>query len=621
MKGASYAFLAVGDLHYDREAFHVPGAAADDGYIAMWKARMPAFLDRMARRARAERAAFALQLGDFANAPFADFDIQCRALEEAWTRIDSALGVTTYPVMGNHESYKAHGYPAYRHVMTPKIAALLGAPSGASHHVHYAFMRGVDLFVAIDTNRADMFDFVQETFARHPESRYVFVMGHAPILPSSTGQVGYLTPFELDPRGRLLALLQSRNAIYLCGDLHTLGFCEYVGSEGRFVQIAASSVCTDAKRAFQDGPDYPATTEEAAGARRAVGGDASPVWRRFRDGMVRHWVGDGAMFYVVHVSDARVVATLHLHDREEPAKMFVLHDADTDVQPLGMDLPRYFTPGANAVSLRKPPSLAALPTAVAFDLPEGWKVEGGNPVAMPGAEATVRIVRPAEPRLSRRPERIRARLLDGEGRLRANAFAIFLHQDVLDVPRHDSAARLPHRPPMGFEGAPGRRLEFSWDEERLHVAARLRDETFSPLPPEAAEAWWTGPSLELFLDLRDAKADALDGETWQVALVPVEGAATRILLLTTGPDGRQVVDRSGRGIEARHAFDAAAGVLEIVASIPWTAVRPVSGPFAPHAGAVVGADAAYRDAPLLGGAVKIHDNPSAWGRFRLVEGR
>ena len=35
MKGASYAFLAVGDLHYDREAFHVPGAAADDGVAAI----------------------------------------------------------------------------------------------------------------------------------------------------------------------------------------------------------------------------------------------------------------------------------------------------------------------------------------------------------------------------------------------------------------------------------------------------------------------------------------------------------------------------------------------------------------------------------------------------------
>lgn len=613
---ASYAFLAIGDLHYDREAFHAPGAAADHGFVAMWEQRMPAFLGRMARQARADHAAFALQLGDFVNAPFGGFDFQCRALEEAWECIRSALGITVYPVMGNHESYESHGYPSYRQVMLPRIAALSGEPA---RDVHYAFQHGGDLFVVIDTNRDDMLPFVREVFARHPRPRHTFVAGHAPILPASNGAVGYFTPFGLDPHGQLLALLQSRHALYLCGDLHRLSFCEFVSGAGRVVQIAASSVCTDALLAYREEPDYPATPREAAGGPRAVPGDTSPVWRRFRDGMVRFGFGDGAMYYVIRVSDARIVAALHVHDRDEPVKTIMLHDAATNVQPLGLALPRFFTPGENAVALRKPAALAGRPAMVAFDLPEGWGVTDGNPAAMPGPEATLRIVRPAGPRLARCPERIRARLLGPEGRLRANAFEIFLHQDVLDAPRHDPAAPPPYLPAMGPVGAPERRLAFSWDERRLHLAARLRDDAFRPLPPDAVQAWWTGPSLELFLDLRDAKAVSLDGEVWQVVLIPVENRSTDVRLLTTDPDGRQVVDGSGRGIEVRHAFNAAERVLEIAAAIPWAAVQPGSGGFTPRAGAVVGVDAAYRDAPLLGGSVKVHDNTSAWGRIRLAE--
>ena len=119
--------------------------------------------------------------------------------------------------------------------------------------------------------------------------------------------------------------------------------------------------------------------------------------------------------------------------------------------------------------------------------------------------------------------------------------------------------------------------------------------------------------------MRDAKAVSLDGEVWQVVLIPGENRSTDVRLLTTDPDGRQVVDGSGRGIEVRHAFNAAERVLEIAAAIPWAAVQPGSGGFTPRAGAVVGVDAAYRDAPLLGGSVKVHDNTSAWGRIRLAE--
>lgn len=613
---AAYSFLALADLHYDRATFHAPGAEDANGYVAMWDERSPRFLDRMARQAKTDGSAFALVLGDFVNAPFSDFDIQCRAVAEAWDRIRSAFaGITVYPVMGNHESYLGHGYPSYRHVMLPRIAELLGKPA---QDVHYAFMHGEDLFVVIDTNRGDMLAFVRDVFARHPDARHTFVAGHAPILPSSSGSVGYLKPSGLDSSGRLLALLQARNAIYMCGDLHRLNFCEYVSGAGRVVQISAASVCVDPLSTFHEGSDYPATPEEKAGAPRAVPGDQAPEWRQFRDGMVRHWLGDGTMYYVVHVSNDRIVAALHLSDRDEPVKEIVLHDAATNVQPLGMTLPPYFPPEGGAVELRKPPALAASPAYAALDLPEGWTVAGGNPAAMPGPEATLRIV-PAGSSLQRRPERIRARLLDGDGRLRANAFQTFLYQDVLEAPRHDPSAPPPLLPPMGPAGASERRMAFAWDERGLHVFARIRDDAFKPLPPEQVKSWWTGASLELFLDPFDAKPVKLDGGMWQVVLIPSDGESVAALALTIGPDGRQVLDASGRGIEGRHAFDKAKGVLDIEATIPWSAVQPASGSFTPRAGAVLGVDAAYRDAPLLGAATKVHANPSAWGRIRLVE--
>ena len=59
------------------------------------------------------------------------------------------------------------------------------------------------------------------------------------------------------------------------------------------------------------------------------------------------------------------------------------------------------------------------------------------------------------------------------------------------------------------------------------------------------------------------------------------------------------------------------GVTRIDLRLDWRAVAPASAPFVPAPGSLLGFDAAWRDRPLLGAEIKVHDRPSVWARVRL----
>ena len=63
--------------------------------------------------------------------------------------------------------------------------------------------------------------------------------------------------------------------------------------------------------------------------------------------------------------------------------------------------------------------------------------------------------------------------------------------------------------------------------------------------------------------------------------------------------------------------DSATGLPRIDLRLDWRAVAPASAPFVPAPGSLLGFDAAWRDRPLLGAEIKVHDRPSVWARVRL----
>jgi len=625
---APLCFLVLGDLHYDTPDLRPgePENAHNAAYQTMWRERMPRLLDAAAAAAEREGAAFALQLGDLANAPFADRATQERALGEALDAVAARLPVPVLPVIGNHESYGPHAYPAWRAAMNPRLDALLGAPG---HDVVWTRRVGDCLFVALDSNidcpPGRRLAFVRDALDANPDARHVFALGHAPLLPSPTGQEGYARPFQFDPFGELLRLLQSRGAIYLCADLHTL-CCERVADRfGAFSQLCVSSVCTEPKLAFRDGLPYPATPAERAGAPRRAGllrpvppgtgwrsATDEPLsgfsWEWHRRAVWSHWEGDGCGFAIVRVAGDRVEADWYAWPGDRVSRTFVLSDPARDALPLPARRTETEPGRVSVLWVEKPAALRGAPARVVLDeLPPGWTAVGGAVRDMPGDEIEIVLRRPDAPVPARTWGYVRTRLEAPDGRLLAQDVERFVEQDV--VPARPAGA--PDRP----EGP----VALAWDADSLRVSLAVPDADFAPFPAEPPADWWNGPNAELFLDPLGKRSERIDRDAFQLVLLPLAGGGIRVLrYVTPAPGAPQDVAVLGPADAAGSwRRDPATGLPRIDLRLDWRAVAPASAPFVPAPGSLLGFDAAWRDRPLLGAEIKVHDRPSVWARVRL----
>ena len=631
----SLRFLVLGDLHYDTPALRPD--EPENAYHEMWRERAPRLLDAAAAAARREGASFALQLGDLANAPFGDRATQERALVEAYEAVAAHFDIPVLPVIGNHESYGVYAYLAWRATMNPRLDSLLGAPG---HDVSWTREEDGALFVALDSNvdcaPEERVAFVRSALAAHPDASPVFVLGHAPLLPSPTGQEGYARPFQFDPFGELLRLLQSRDAIYLCGDLHTLCFERLADRFGAFSQLCVSSVCTEPKLAFRDGIFYPATPAERAGAPRRTGllrpVPAKTGWRSTTDeplsgfswewhrrAIWSHWEGDGCGFAVVRVEGSRVEADWYAWPGDRVSRTFVLSDPARDVLPLPARRTESEPGQASVLRVEKPAALRGAPARVVLDeLPPGWTAVGGTVRDMPGDAIDIELRRPDRPVPDRTWGIVRTRLESPDGRLLAQDVERFVEQDLF-VARRITAA---HPGAEAGQAARDTRQEacgLSWSSGFLRVELAVRDPDFRPVAEKQAGDWWLGPNAELFLDPLGKRAERIDRDAFQFVLVPLEGGAVRVLrYVTPAPGAPQdmsvlpAADAAGSWL-----FDPATAGFRLDLRLAWRAATPATAPFEPAPGAVVGFDAAYRDRPLLGAPGKVHDRPAVWARVCL----
>lgn len=623
-------FLVLGDLHYDTPELR-PGEPAN-GYQEMWRERMPILLGAAAAAAKREGASFAIQLGDLANAPFRDRATQERALGEAYGAVASRLPVPVLPVIGNHESYGPNAYPSWRAAMNPRLDALLGSNG---HDICWTRIVGDSLFVAIDSNvnctPAQRLAFVSSALSACPDARHVFVLGHAPLLPSPTGQEGYARPFQFDPFGELLRLMQSRGATYLCGDLHTLCAMRIADRFGAFSELCVSSVCSTEKLAFRDGIPYPATSEERAGAPRRAGllrpVPAETGWRSYTDeplsgfswewhrrSIWSHWEGDGCGFAIVRVEDDRVEADFHAWPGDSVSRTFTLSDPAHDVLPLQVRRTETNPGRTSLLRVEKPAALRDVPAQIVLDeLPAGWTADGGAVRDMPGDTLEIALRRPAAPVPNRTWGFIRTRLEAHDGRLLAQDIERFVEQDVIEVPKARDGA--------GGGDMTGDSCALHWTDDSLLVSISASDRDFAPPAAEPPAEWWGGPNAELFIDPLGKRAERIDRDAVQIVIIPVEGGAVRAMRIVTPEPGAPQDTAFLPAPEAagNWRFDPAAGSMRLDLRLAWRAVAPASKQFAPVTGALLGFDAAYRDRPLLGGVVKVHDRPSVWARIRLAE--
>lgn len=642
---SAYSFGLLGDIHYDADYLH-NGTGFYKGctpnYRADWIVHeLPHLKEGAEVFAREPKAAFVLQTGDLVSGGSGSVELQTRMLDEAWNLVRplyAGLG-PFYVINGNHETYDfeapgTYAYPGYAASIQKRNAAELGRESCERH---FWFRQGPDLFVGYNSN-VDEYDFVKEAFEKNPDARWVFTVGHIPTISPVPGGIEIDSPEcgnLMENHDRFLKLLQSRNAILLCGDTHRIGFLDYVTGDGRFSQVMGVAV-------WQNGPYVERATrpDEYTVGSGPFYSDLTPRKRHLKPGLVRYWQADGKGCWKLHVSDESVVAEWYAwDDAAEPKKRIVVRGPEEACASVKLVLPE--TPLAPGVNKCRLEGAAQVTGDWKFSLPAGWAIRNFKP-----AEGTLNLVLPETPHLTRTKETIVLRCL-AKGRVVANEVRHLYWQDVIEA-KKDSPSDLPI-PFFGGFTTPARGnpsaycLAFRWSEEGLRVLFHSQAGDFregADVSVSGADKWLDAPALELFVDPLNRKETAVSSDTVQLVLFPVKGGKCRATAIRypqpagKGPmwarfgvgvadDGAPTWTADPEGFDGGVVVDVPvncedASPSAIVALIPWSAIAPASDPtFVPKEGALIGLDAAWCNRPLLGFDRKLWDDPSTWATIRL----
>ena len=327
----SYKIIVMGDAHFDAMEFHktlpqTSGRKFERGRnITMWKAKSPALFAAAGKRAAAEHAAFAVQLGDLVQGDGDDAKTQGAMIRKGFAALKKNFPrMPLLIVKGNHDVRvvgKSKNNAAANAALLPVISKELGRK--VAKNSCYAFMRGRDLYIAIDgfIPAKETEAFVKKTLAAHPDTRYVFFMTHLPILPASLG-----APFWLVPGyDKIAALLETRNTLILAAHTHSPSLSTRTTKRGKLTQLIVSSMGNSwkAKRGKGKCGDWESFV---AAVENGIPKAKNPekirklwtAWKNSGDHTFRHLFPNSG-FAVLEIDDEKVVAHYYINTSAKPA--------------------------------------------------------------------------------------------------------------------------------------------------------------------------------------------------------------------------------------------------------------------------------------------------------------
>ena len=333
-----YKVLVMGDAHFDAAEFHHAPPATEgkkserDRNLKMWKSKSPALFAAAGKRAAAERAAFAVQLGDFVQGDCDDAKVQGDMIRKAFVTLKKNFsGIPLLIVKGNHDIRvlkNGRNNAAANAALLPIISRELGRK--VTKNTCYAFMRGRDLFIAIDgfIPAKNIEAFVRKTLADHPDTRYVFFMTHLPLMPASVGSPLWLIPGW----NTISGMLEKRNTLILAAHTHAPSLATRTTDNGKLTQLVVSSMgnAWSSKRKRGGYGDWASFSEAAEkGVAKAKNPDKARrlwnAWKNSGDFTFRHLFGNSG-FVVLEIDEARVVARYYTNGSAKPAATLELLD-------------------------------------------------------------------------------------------------------------------------------------------------------------------------------------------------------------------------------------------------------------------------------------------------------
>ncbi len=244
----SYKLLILGDIHYTSRSYHPHDHPRKqktiNNHIGMWKHNSPELLTAARKQGWREKVNGVLQLGDLIDGGCATMSLQEKMLRDAFLELKKYFPkLPVYTIIGNHDVrlQKKDSIEPVREGLFPLQAAELGKKT--LENGNYTFMRGPDLFVALDYFSPDekSLDFLREALEEHPKTRYVFLMTHYPLFPAA-----YHNPLCLVPHYmKIAALLEKRREIVLTAHTHIFSRVTRTTSGGMVSQMCFTSMGVD----------------------------------------------------------------------------------------------------------------------------------------------------------------------------------------------------------------------------------------------------------------------------------------------------------------------------------------------------------------------------------------
>lgn len=247
-ENAPYKVMVLGDIHYDNPEFHqkeAPSKALKKERIRnyeMWKGPSFKLLESAGKHAKAESCAFAIQMGDIAQGDADTPELLGKMLEKAFRTVKSYFpDIPLLAVKGNHDirGYQKTIQRPADNVLMGLVAKEIGAGKGSS----WTFRKGKDLYIGIDGFRPEKqcIAFVKKALLDNPETRYVFLVTHLPVIPATIHSPFWNLPGNFE----IADLLEKRKAVILAGHTHSFSITTRKTRNGKLVQLVSTSLGRD----------------------------------------------------------------------------------------------------------------------------------------------------------------------------------------------------------------------------------------------------------------------------------------------------------------------------------------------------------------------------------------
>ncbi len=332
----AFAFLLLGDLHFDNLACHdlesLRKEKPDDlrqvrEYSALTTDILPRLFATVRKaiaglnRSPETSVPFAVQVGDLVEGLCGSPE-QARQLDAdalAFVR-EARLGAPFLFTKGNHDITGPGAADAFKSVFHPFLgeqAAVFGGDSKlttARYHIEYANA----LFCFFDAYDKESLEWLEAVLTRRT-ARHCFLVLHPPVVPYGARATWHVFSHEREKtqRDRLLELLGKHNVFVLSGHIHKYNLLvRRTPGGGKFLQLGVNSVIREPKpqpRYLLSGvkdynanqvaaePNFSPATEPQ---RRAVYQTEAPFVKQFE-------YADRPGYAVIRVNGPRVTASIY----------------------------------------------------------------------------------------------------------------------------------------------------------------------------------------------------------------------------------------------------------------------------------------------------------------------